>query len=120
MFASSRQQQQQSAWAIAHLEAEEPEAAPYLHDWADDSTLASTPSVREGSRNATILRDDGKPSHIIISVERKISMSKRALRKLLKALRSFLKKIRNQKHSSAISNADDTAQPSLGRMGVMV
>jgi hypothetical protein len=110
-------------WAIAHLITSEPAALPYIEtdeDTWDDSTLASTPSLQRG-RATTILRTGGEPSDIIISVERHISISKRALRKFLKLLHTLLLRITKGvfSGSSGISSTS-TEQPSLGVMGVIV
>jgi len=117
-------QQQQQQWQIAHLASHEPEAAQYLedHDDWDASTVASTPSIQRGYSFATILRDGGEPSHIILSVEHKLSMSKRALKKLVNAIKALLDRLGAKRRfmSSGISNANSTVQPSLGVMGVLV
>jgi hypothetical protein len=111
----------QQSWTIAHLEAQEPDAAPYLADEWDDSTLASTPSMKRGF--ATILRHGEEPSHIIISVERKLSKSKCALQKLWRALQKLFesrKRLSCGSGGSGISQVSATEQPSLGVNGVLV
>mmetsp|Transcript_18292 Transcript_18292/g.33994 ORF Transcript_18292/g.33994 Transcript_18292/m.33994 type:complete len:113 (-) Transcript_18292:345-683(-) len=112
MFSSNK-----DTWAVAHLATQEPEAEPYLHDDWDGSTLASTPSMTRGC--ATILRNRGEPSDIIISVERRISMSERVLKKFWKLLRTLFERVMSKSFSSGISNTS-TEQPSLGVMGVIV
>lgn len=122
----SNSQATKDPWTVAHLITTEPAAFPYLQtvdddEW-DDSTLASTPSMKTG-RATTIVRNCGEPSDIIISVEHRISTSKRALRKFWKVLRTVI--LRFARHfsyfqgSSGISNTS-TEQPSLGVMGVIV
>jgi hypothetical protein len=118
--------QEKDPWMVAHLITTEPAALPYLQtvdldEW-DDSTLASTPSMKRG-RATTILRNCGEPSDIIISVEHRISVSKRAIRKFWKVLRSiffrFTVRIWYFHGSSGVSNTS-TEQPSLGVMGAIV
>lgn len=119
MFSSS---QEKDPWTVAHLVTTEPAAIPYLQtvdddEW-DDTTLASTPSMRQGGAT-TIVRNCGEPSDIIISVEHHISVSKRALRKFWRLLRTIYLRLTRQIHHSGISNSS-TNQPSLGVMGVIV
>ncbi|KAG7352557.1 hypothetical protein IV203_008605 [Nitzschia inconspicua] len=120
MFSSS---QEKDSWKVDYLVTSEPAAIPYLQtvnddEW-DDTTLASTPSMKRG-RATTIVRNCGEPSDIIISVEHRISMSKRAFRKFWRILRSvFFRLTRQYDGSSGISNSS-TEQPSLGVMGVIV
>jgi hypothetical protein len=118
MFSSS---EEKDPWTVAHLITTEPAAIPYLQtvdddEW-DDTTLASTPSMKRG-RATTIVRNCGEPSDIIISVENRISISKRALRKFWRLLQTIFLRITRQYHSG-ISNSS-TEQPSLGVMGVIV
>lgn len=110
---------QDQQWEVAHLATEEPEAAHYLHAEWDDSTLVSTPSIKQGcSPRTTILRDCGEPSEIIISIERRLSISKRLLKKILRALRLLMVHFFANKNSS--SSAASTTDPSLGVNGVLV
>ena len=114
--------QEKDPWAVAHLITTEPAALPYIEtddDQWDDSTLASTPSLKRG-RATTILRTGGEPSDIIISVERQISVSKRAFRKFLKLLRTLILRITKGAFSSSGISRTSTEQPSLGVMGVIV
>jgi hypothetical protein len=123
MFNATGKDKQLQPWTVAHLATEEPDAEPYLQhddaDW-DGSTLASTPSMKRIPTVATILRDRGEPSDIIISIEHKLSFSKRVLRRLWNLLCTLYERINTRRIlSSGISNSS-TEQPSLGVMGVIV
>jgi hypothetical protein len=118
--------EEKDPWMVARLITTEPAALPYLQtlddgEW-DDSTLASTPSMKRG-RATTILRNCGEPSDIIISVDHRISVSKRALRKFWKVLRTIILRISLRIwsfHGSSGISCTSTQQPSLGVMGVIV
>mmetsp|Transcript_62068 Transcript_62068/g.93702 ORF Transcript_62068/g.93702 Transcript_62068/m.93702 type:complete len:136 (-) Transcript_62068:434-841(-) len=124
----------QHTWTVAHLASQEPEAFQYIHDDWDDSTLASTPSIKlnlSSTRNSTtILRRDGEPSEIIISVDRRLSDSRtrKRARRLWRALRLIIFFLfrKRSKETTKESPSDDesVAQPELeldlGQNGVMV
>ncbi|KAL3923042.1 MAG: hypothetical protein SGILL_001877 [Bacillariaceae sp.] len=116
--------QEKDPWAVAHLITNEPSALRYIEtdvDMWDDSTIDSSPSLQHGRGATTILRTGGEPSDIIISVERRISLTKRALRKFFKVLRTvFLKIARGTFGDSSGISSSSTEQPSLGVMGVIV
>jgi hypothetical protein len=111
---------------VTHLITTEPAALPYLQtldddEW-DDSTLVSTPSMKRG-QTTTILRNGGEPSDIIISVEHRISVTKRAVRKFWKVLRIIILRLTvriSYFHGSTGTSSTSTEQPSLGVMGVIV
>ena len=109
----------QTEWTIEHLVLEEPEAAQYIDDW-DHSTIASTPSMKErhSSNTTTILRDAGEPAHIIISTgQKRVSLTRRAAKRILKVLKEFLIGIIVRRRIEADAS---TVQPSLGVNGVIV
>jgi hypothetical protein len=120
------------SWTVAHLESQEPDAFPYLHDDWDDSTLASTPSVKfnlSSTKNSTtILRRDGEPSEIIISVDRRLSESRarKLVERLWRAIRLLLFYFwRKHKHSSTKTSPDEPIiieqqELDLGQNGVLV
>ena len=116
---------QLQSWTVEHLAIQVPEAQQYLQDddW-DGSTLASTPSMMKHIpiTTTTILRDRGEPSDIIISIEHKLPLTQRFLRKLLKLIRTLYERLSRNRRSlwSGISNTSDSQQPSLGVMGVIV
>jgi hypothetical protein len=68
----------------------------------------------------TIVRDRGTPSDIIISVERKLSLSHRALKKAWKLLRTLIERILSRNERSSGVSETSTEQPSLGVMGAIV
>mmetsp|Transcript_88031 Transcript_88031/g.122111 ORF Transcript_88031/g.122111 Transcript_88031/m.122111 type:complete len:127 (+) Transcript_88031:75-455(+) len=126
MIASGKRTPPSKLWTVAHLASEEPDAVQYLHDddW-DDSTLASTPSVRRlnhlPKNTTTILRHDGEPSEIIIAVDRKLSMPRRLMEKLWRAMRLIIFYFwRKSRSATDGSMASTTQQVDLGENGVLV
>lgn len=120
---------QHQSWTIAHLQASEPDAAPFLEEEWDNSTLASTPSLAccDGRRLTTILRDAGEPSGIIISVDnnkdqqqQQVSLSRRALKRLWKLLQLIVRNFYRKQKEELMSITASSAAPSLGVNGVMV
>mmetsp|Transcript_38937 Transcript_38937/g.39349 ORF Transcript_38937/g.39349 Transcript_38937/m.39349 type:complete len:143 (-) Transcript_38937:216-644(-) len=96
-------------WSIEHLKTEEPDAILYLNDNDDEdqSTLASTPSVRatfkNAERNTTIVRCRGEPTDIIFSVQKRKGAKKVLIEKFQRTVKFFImmcRLLRNKRSSN--------------------